>query len=91
MSAKSASKYARSGPRAGPALRADDDATSTVVFTVAGLTITVGGLLAWLAFGAVMTAMNDMPVVGDTFGFVGFMTLLGVVGVLCVLAYKRWS
>lgn len=88
MPTKLASPSTRSGLRARnapQAFRADDAAASTVAFTIAGLTITTGGLIAWVAYGTVMLWFAELGL-GAIFAFAGLAVLAGVVTVLIIKA-----
>jgi len=80
-----------SGPTAGNdrSFAKNEDAKSSVIFAVAGLTITMGGLLAWFVTGTVMMGLSKTPGIGPTLGLVGFLTVVGVLAILGLVAYTR--
>lgn len=63
---------------------------STLSFVIAGVTVTVGGLLAWFAFGWFMMVLGSMPGLG-LLGLAGFLTIVGVVVVLGFVAHARFG
>lgn len=69
-----------------PSFMDDEDAKSTVAFAIGGTTITVGGLLAWFAFGSVLVSVGT-----GTLALIGFLTLLGVLAVLGMMAHDKWG
>ena len=77
-----------SRPKPGNArtLRNDDEAASKLTFVLAGVTITVTGLLAWFLGGALLMWLGDLFL-----SFIGLLMMLGVLVVLGVAAHARWG
>lgn len=79
-------------PAHGPAvpnpqsLMDDEDAKSTVAFAIGGTTVTIGGLLAWFAFGSILLSAGT-----GTLAVIGLFVVLGVVVVLVMLGYEKWG
>lgn len=67
----------------------DQDAAAGVIITIAGLTVTLGGLLAWFFLGSFMIALHNVPEVGGTIAFFGVIALVGVAVVLVFALVRR--
>lgn len=74
-----------------PGFKEDESASTTMAFTIGGVTITLGGILAFLAFGALMSGLRSVPGVGGSFAFVGNLVLLGCMIFFIMLAVREWG